>query len=101
MVLVQLIGSLYLTADALAVLKERREHQVQERRVAKSWDSSDYIFSTTVSTLTFTNNVRRVYRSVFTCLTFVDFFLNCLCLQAGYWHLFKPQLSIPYIRIHD
>jgi integrase len=92
--------TLYLTDDAMTVLSERRTQQMEERREANRWESSTYIFSTTVGTITSTHNVRRVYYSVFTYLQFVDFVWNTLCCRARWWHLFKPELGIPYIRIH-
>lgn len=93
--------TLYLTDDAMAVLQERRAQQAEERKEASGWESSNYIFSTTVGTLTSTHNVRRVYRAVFAYLVFAGFVWNTLCCRAGWWHLFRPQLGIPYIRIHD
>ncbi len=93
--------TLYLTDDELAVLAERRAQKTQERQEASQWESSDFIFSTTVGTLTSTHNVRRIYRSLFNYLVLVDFVWNILCCRARWLHLFKHQLGIPYIRIHD
>jgi integrase len=91
----------YLKDDALDVLRERREAQRRERGLAKSWDSSDYIFGTTVGTLTSRENVRRVYKKTLIKLFFVDFIWNVVCFNLGLWQLFKPTLGIRYIRIHD
>jgi integrase len=93
--------TLYLKRDALDVLKRRREQQRLERDVAASWESSDYIFSTNIGTLTYPNNVRRLYKLVLAKLLVADFFWNIVCLKAGYWHLFKPHIGLRYIRIHD
>jgi integrase len=93
--------TLYLKQDALDVLKQRREEQRLERDLAPSWESSDYIFSTKVGTLTYPNNVRRLYKLVLAKLFFYDFFWNVICLKAGYWQLFKHYIGLRYIRIHD
>jgi integrase len=91
----------YLKDDALEVLRERREAQLRERKLAKSWGSSDYIFSSTVGTLTTRENVRREYKKALESLFFADFIWNVVCFKLGLWQLLKPTLGIPYIRLHD
>lgn len=91
----------HLKEDALEVLRERREAQVKEREVAKSWGSSDYIFGSTVGTLTSRENVRKVYKKTLERLFFADFIWNVVCFKLGLWQLFKPTLGIRYIRLHD
>jgi integrase len=93
--------TLYLTEDTLEVLRERRQQQKLERNLAKTWGSSDFIFSSTVGTLTYPDNVRRLYRLVLDHLFFSDFVWNVVCFKAGYWYLLKPTLGLRYIRIHD
>jgi integrase len=93
--------TLYLTQDALDVLQKRRDEQRLERDVAPSWESSDYIFSTKLGTLTYNNNVRRLYKLVLKKILMADLIWNIFCAKAGYWHLFKPSIGLRYIRIHD
>jgi integrase len=91
----------YLKDDALGVLRERREAQAKERKLAKSWGSSDYIFSSTVGTLTSRENVRREYKKTLERLFFADFIWNVVCFKLGLWQLLKLTLGIRYIRLHD
>lgn len=93
--------TLYLTQDALEVLRERRQQQRLERDLAKRWESSDFVFSSTVGTLTYPDNVRRLYRLVLNQLFFSDFIWNVVCFKTGYGQHMKPTLGLRYIRIHD
>jgi integrase len=93
--------TLYLKDDSLAVLRERREAQEKERTSAKSWRSSDYIFSSTTGTLLSRENVRRIYKTTLVKLFFIDFVWNTICFNLKLWHLVKPAFGIRYIRLHD
>jgi integrase len=93
--------TLYLKDDSLEVLRERRDIQEQERKLARSWGSSDYIFSSTTGTLISRENVRRIYKEVLTRLFISDFFWNTVCCNLKMWQLLKSTLGIRYIRLHD
>jgi integrase len=93
--------TLYLTEDALEVLKKRREEQAAERDVAPRWDSSDYIFSSEVGTLASPNNVRRLYKNIIAKMMLADLVWNVACCNLNCVHLLKPTLGVKYIRIHD
>lgn len=93
--------TLYLTEDALKVLKKRREEQATERDVAPRWESSDYIFSSEVGTLAAPNNVRRLYKNVIAKMVLVDLIWNIACGRLKCVHLLRPTLGVKYIRIHD
>lgn len=93
--------TLYLTQDALEVLKKRKEDQAAECDVAPCWGSSDYIFSSEVGTLASPNNVRRLYKNVIAKMMLADLIWNIACCKLGFVHLLKPALGVKYIRIHD
>ncbi len=93
--------TLYLKDDSLEVLRERRDMQEQERKLAKSWGSSDYIFGSTVGTLISRENVRRVYKEILARLFITDLFWNIICCKLSMWQLLKSALGIRYIRLHD
>ena len=56
--------TIYLSADAVGVLEERRELQELERGVASSWIDSDLMFTTGRGTPVNHNNLRRLHRRV-------------------------------------
>ncbi len=56
--------TVYLSADAVAILEQRRELQALERGMASSWIESDLVFTTGRGTPVDHNNRRRLHRRV-------------------------------------
>jgi integrase len=93
--------TLYLTEDALEVLRKRRNEQLMEKSIALQWSSDEHIFCTIVGTLTSINNVRRIYRQVLAGMIYYDLIWNIACYELKLFLLMKSRIGVSYIRIHD
>jgi integrase len=88
--------TLYLTEDALEVLRKRHSEQLVEESIAPQWTSDQHIFCTTVGTLISINNVRRIYRRILVGMIYHDLIWNSICYKLKVFQLMKSQIGVSY-----